>query len=399
MPEPTQQPAIQPLPLKLESAAANAATPVADKPSLDEHVDNWMHSHPSGATFDEKEPVATTTTSEPPSEGKPAEPPGGAPAPGAAEAPPSGTVAKEPSAPPIPEPQAKVEQPPQKPEDKPAAPASVRFALDNKYTFVDNGPEWTGQQIVDGLRERAALVPRAQEADVYREVFDMPAAQAKELWAPNIAWLRNNPDQVRMIASIIDDPRKSQYIAACSQYWDSPEGQQLRAQNPAYASAPAPAMSPEVEARFKQLETQNKQLLEAETSRRTTRATERIQGELNVAFERYPYLRDNPAMVQSLLARAYWLNGGDDNPNAKGVLDALDMERDLYDSKLAALNAATQIAREAPQAPAPPVPPLMGAAGAAPQATQNARAARPKAFGDLDDAVDEWMKNPPAEFR
>jgi hypothetical protein len=197
---------------------------------------------------------------------------------------------------------------------------------------------------------------------------------------------------------MIDDPQKAAYILECSRYWESPEGRNLRANNPRFQQQqPQPQMSPEVEARFKQLEAQNKQLQDAETTRRKAQFTDRIARDLNVAFERDPYLRDNPAMVQALLARAYWINGGDDSENAKGVLEALEMEKDLYDAKLAALNQAKTIADGA-AAPPPPPPPLVGSAGAAPQASP-VRAARPRGFDNLDDAVDEWLNNPPTQFR
>ena len=390
------KPGLQPLPLG--NVAPAAAKPEA--PSLDEKVDEWLTSHPATESFAEAPPSSVATgEAQPPTTDVP---PGGEPAPGTAEPPPSGTPSepKPATAPPTPEPQAKVEtpQPPQvKPEEKPAAAVDpTRFSLDRKYKFAEDGPEWTGQQVVDALRERHQLIPKAQEADVYHEVFEMPAAQAKELWAPNIAWLRQNPNQVQMIASIMDDPQKAAYMQSCSQYWDSPEGLQLRAQaQPQQAQQPA-AMSPDVEARFKQLETQNKQLLEAENSRKMVRARERVTRDLNVALQRYPYLRDNPAMVEALLHRASWINGGDDSDNAKGILDALEMEKDLYDAKLHALNGATAIAQEAAAAP---VPPLMGSAGAAPQASASHRPQQPKKFGSLDDAVDEWVNNPPPQFR
>lgn len=387
-------PGIQPLPL----LHAQTQPTKPDAPSLDEKVDEWLVAHPAEKTFNDAPPTPVATTEEP------TVPPGGEQPPSESTAPPpSGTPTETPpaAAPPTAEPQAKVEpQPPQaKPEAKPvekpaAAAAPIRFSLDAKYKFSDDGPEWTGQQVVDGLRERQQYQVRAQEADVYREVFEMPAAQAKELWAPNIAWLRQNPRQVEMIASIIDDPQKSAYLLNCSQYWDSPEGQQLRAAQPGAQAqqqpAQQPALNPEVDARIKQLE-------QAERTRQQSVAMQRVTRDLNVALQRYPYLRDNPHMIEALLQRAKWLNNGDDSENAKGILDALDMERDLYDAKLAALNSATVIAQEA-AAPIP-VPPLMGSAGAAPQATASTRGQQPKNFGTLDDAVDEWMKNPPPQFR
>jgi hypothetical protein len=392
-------PGIQPLPLL--TAQTGATKP--DAPSLDEKVDEWLVAHPAEKTFDESPPTPVATTEES------TVPPGGEqPSTESTAPPPSGTPEEKPTpptvtptTPPTAEPQAKVEpQPPQaKPEEKPAAAAApIRFSLDAKYKFSDDGPEWSGQQVVDGLRERSNLIPKAQEADVYRETFEMPAAQAKELWAPNLVWLRSNPLHVQMIAQMIDDDQKAQYLLGCSQYWDSPEGQQLRAQaaqqqpvqqQPAAKPQPA-ALHPDVEARIKQLE-------EAEHFRKQRVAMERVTRDLNTAFHRYPYLRDNPHMVEALLQRAKWLNNGDDSDNAKGILDALDMEKDLYDAKLHALNGATQIVAEA-AAPIP-VPPLMGSAGAAPQASASTRAQHPKNFGTLDDAVDEWMKNPPPQFR
>lgn len=393
-------PGIQPLPL----LHAQTQPTKPDAPSLDEKVDEWLVAHPVEKTFDESPPTPVATTQEQ------TVPPGGEQPPSESTAPPpSGTPTETPppTAPPTAEPQAKVEpQPPQaKPEDKPvekpaAAAPPIRFSLDAKYKFSEDGPEWSGQQVVDGLRERSNLIPQAQEAQVYRETFDMPAAQAKELWAPNLVWLRNNPMHVQMIAQMIDDDEKARYLLGCSQYWDSPEGQALRAQaqqqqpvqqqpvqQPAQRQAP---LHPDVDARIKQLE-------KAEETRRQAVAMQRVTRDLNIAIQRYPFLKDSPEHVKALLQRASWLNGGDDSENAKGILDALDMEKDLYDAKLQALNGATQIVQEA-AAPIP-VPPLMGSAGAAPQATASTRQQNPKNFGTLDDAVDEWMKNPPPQFR
>ena len=395
-------PGIQPLPLgqpvNNASAAAQPASTAA--PSLDERVDQWLDKHPDTKSFSEEKTSAPSSTE--PTEPEPhvaptVVPPGGDDVPGTTPSPPAGTPDKPAETPqPVPTPQAKAPtvEPP-----KPAAPAEpVRFALDAKYKFAEDGPEWTGQQVVDGLRERYALLPKAQEADVYAEVFEMPAAQAKELWAPNIAWMKQNPQQIEMLASIIDDPVKASYILDCSRYWESPEGQQIRSQQ--QQPPPKQALSPEVEARIKQVEAQNKQLLDAENLRRNAQAHERLARDLNVAYSRYPFLRENPALVKSLAARAWMINGGDDSPNSKGILDAIDEQKVLYDAQLAALNQASTIARQAGTPPAPvEVPPLMGSGGASPSATQPMRVAQPKKFTNLDDAVDEWVSNPPSQFR
>src|SRR5215472_12793766 len=255
------KPGLQPLPLgQPVNDAAKPAAATAPPPSLDERVDEWVAAHPDGSTFDDKaKPVATTTEPEQPTEPTPDIPPGGEttePIPPVATPP-----AETQPTPTLPLEEGKVAPKVEPP--KPTAPQPVAFSLDAKYRFADNGPEWTGQQIVDGLRERQALIPKAQEADEFRQIFEMPAAQAKEVWPPTIAWMRNNPQQVRMFASCYDDPQKAQYLLACGQYWDSPEGQQLRAQQQPQQQ-PQPQMNAEVEARFKQLETQNQHLLAAE---------------------------------------------------------------------------------------------------------------------------------------
>lgn len=381
----------QSLPLGQPLNAAPTPTarpaPVSEPSSLDEKLDAWLDDHPEGKGFEEKAPVATAEPEAPPVEEPPSEvAPGDADVPGTTPAPPSEAPAATP--PPTDEPQAKAPAP----VEKPPVPESVPFSLDAKYVFSEGAPAWTGQQVVDALRERAQALPLAQEAAVFHEVFGMPAAQAKELWEPNLAWMRQNPRQLEMIASLIQDQQKASYILNCADYYDTPEARSARGE----IEGPQLQMSADVEKRFKQLETENKRLLDAENERRKAHYTNRITRELNTAFERYPYLRDNPQMVQALLARAYWINGGDDSENSKGVLDALDMERELYDAKLTALNSATAIAHDA--AAPPPVPPLMGSAGASPQATQP-RVAPNRKFGSLDDAVDDWFANPPAQFR
>lgn len=389
---------IKPLPLGEPLTPAAPADKQPDQLSLDDRVTEWADAHPEGQDFDPNASALPTAEQQPT-----APPPGEPPAPTQPQGEAKPSDAKAPSTPPTAQPkdaQPPQAQPPPQVVEKPREAEPVRFSLDARYTFAEGAPPWTGQQIVDALRERQTLLPAKTEADTYQEVFGMPAAQAKELWAPNIAWMRQNPRAVEMIANMIDDPLKAQYLLDCSTYWDSPEGQNLRANNPRFKELQAqqtPKMSPEVEARFKQLEAQNKALQDAENARKKQVYMDRVARDLNVAFERYPYLRDNPDMVKALLARAYWINAGDDSENAKGVIEALEMEKDLYDAKLAALDQAKQIAAGAAAPPETP-PPLLGTAGASPQATPG-RPVAAKAFKSLDDAVDEWMTNPPSQFR
>ena len=79
-------------------------------------------------------------------------------------------------------------------------------------------------------------------------------------------------------------------------------------------------------------------------------------------------------------------------PQAKPfLLNALEINASIYDAMLIARNAHDNVQ------PAPAVPATLGSPGAAPAAT---RTRRPAVFkGDLNDAVDDWEANKPAEFR
>jgi hypothetical protein len=380
---------VKPLPVgEPLHASTPPADPQPDQLSLDDRVDDWLGAHPEGNDFDPNASAPPATEPQPT-----AQPPGEPPAPAQPQADAKPGEPPAPSAPPKAEPQAKEPAPPQPPADvkPPAAPEPTRFSLDAKYVFAEGAPPWTGAQIVEALRERQELLPQSQELQLFRDTFKLSGREAQDLWTPNLEWLRANPQQLDMMASLMADPEKASYILRCSQYWESPE---VRAQR-APAQQPQLQMSPEIQKRFDALESQNKKLLDAENARKKAFYMDRIARDLNVAFERYPYLRENPGMVQALLQRAHWVNGGDDSDNAKGVIDALDMEKTLYDAYLIVHNQA-KANGEPPPPPTPP--PLMGSAGASPQTTP-VRAAAPKSFTNLDDAVDEWMTNPPTQFR
>lgn len=382
----TEQSAILPLPLGAQPAEA---PPVPTTP--DEAVEQWVAQNPTDFT---ETPPAVAPTPAPTPQGETTTPPPPAtdvtaatttPATGdgpQGETPAAVTTAPTPTQP-------KVEAPPV---TQPTAP--TRFDLNAKYEFVEGQPAWTGQQVFDALRDREyTLKPKAAEAESFRETFGMDAEQAKELWAPTIQWMRNNPHQVEMLASAIDDPQKAQYILDCSRYWDSPEGQSLRAKAAASAPAAPVAVHPDVQKRLDALEAQNKTLAAAEETRKKQFFTQRVAREMNTAFERYPFLKDNQALVNDLLATAQWLNGGDDSENSKGILDALEMKKALYDAKLVASQQPPMTA----QPPPPPPPAMLGSTGAAPQTVR--ADSKPRTFPSADEAVDAWLESPPSEFR
>ena len=92
---------------------------------------------------------------------------------------------------------------------------------------------------------------------------------------------------------------------------------------------------------------------------------------------------------------------GKSSLEGRGLLDALEMNRANYDARLVHLRdqaAAHAVATNT--APTPEPVRTLSPNGAAPQATRPADSYRPRSFkGDLDAGVDDWLSNPPSEFR
>lgn len=409
---PEEQQPIQPLPLGQPAGANPAAqtrVEASASVSLDDNVDTWMQEHPADKPFEEPntEAQASSAVAETPPGGEEAvaSPSAVSPAPpGEATAPPTEPPpTTEPLAQAQPPPTQEAQQPPSPP--KPAEP--IKFSLDSQYVFGEGGQPWSGQQVVDGLRERQSLLTeretlsaRAKEADAYRETFELPAAQAKEIWEPNIRWLRENPPSVQMIASIMEDEQKRDYLLTCSNYYEEQRAQGT----PAFQGQRPPQrqqqrIDPQLDARMQRIE---QSIQQAENARLLQVATAQITADLDREAQRYPILRE-PYVRDQILTTAQVIKATQDPENRLGtaVSAAVERSRPWLDklAQVAALTSATEIARDA-AAPSPVnVPPLMGSAGAAPHATAPIRPVQPKTFASPDDGLEDWINNPPAEFR
>ena len=364
-----------------------AASPIAKEPvSLDAKVDEWFEANPTNE-FDpakvEAQPQAEAVAEAPQAEVAP-------------ETPVTAPVVEAKADTTAPEVKPSVEAPVAevKPVEATPAPEVKPPALDlnAKYTLVEGGEAWTGDQILTSLRTIQPLQEKASQADVYQEIFGLDAQSAKANWGPVMDSLRKDPTNVQLLSTILDDPEQAKYLKECSAYWYSPEAQAMRQQNQPAQQQSAP-IDPALKAEIDALKAQVGQFNTERQNQRKQYFVERVSREMNQVFGQYPFLRGNPELVNDLLMTANALNGGDDSDNAKGILDALSLKKPLYDAMLIA-SSQPLVAAPAPVE----VPPLLGSAGAAPQASRPQQV-RPKKFSNLSDAVDDWVENAPSQYR
>lgn len=273
------------------------------------------------------------------------------------------------------------ETPAAKPE---AAPRS--YDLGEKIGLRD-GVEWTREQILVALQERAASAPLAQEAEQYRSLFGTQTyAEAEQAWKPILERLRSDATLTQHVDSILAaDPAKLDYLVRSAEYYDSQAGAPAAA--PAAAAVPAKAVeSPEIAELRKFVDQARKQA-----------AQQRTSTEWSAATARYPFLNNDLAARQALLTLAQALYNEDrakgvEDMECRGITDAVKMNEALYDAKMIALNRAASDAGTTPA-----VPPVLGSLGAAPS---GARASKPKAERnvDLDSAAAEWLASESAKF-
>ena len=263
-----------------------------------------------------------------------------------------------------------------------AAPSKPSFAPDEKFSLAE-GSEWTRAQIVQALQERVAST---QEREQFRTLFGMEAKQAKEVWEPILRRLATEPDTATFLDSYLQDPARADYLNRCAAFYEEQSGAPAAATAPRSPAAQATQRDPETQRKIAELEQWKSQQEQRE-------AVSRVNREWASVTSRYPFLATNDAARKGLVLLAQQLAAQDPS---KGILDAVEMNAAMYE----AMNAAAG-ARQTTQDVPPPaaVPALVSGQGASPNGSRPARSGRPQKFDNLDEAVDDWVKNPPPEFR
>lgn len=373
-----QKPAnLEPLPLGITEQAPSAAAPTSAALEPLDPVSQWLEENP---TFEEPavtpEPQATATP-EPPAVPVSTETPAATPT--------ATTQTTAPEAKPTetPAPVANAETPAQPAPQPEVKPAADPLAADEKIK-LSNDAEWTRAQIVEALRERSTQAPLAKEADGFRKLFGMPLEEAQRSWGPVMQRLATEPKTVAFLDAYLADPGKAAYLEQCAANYDEKVGAAPAAPVPAATQIPAndPLAREVAELRTWRMQ----QEMQA--------AQERFNREWSQATQKYPFLATDANLRNDLILTAKALNAQDNN---KGLLDALALKAALYDAKIIASNAPAS-SQPAPAPAAVAQPTLVGSPGASPNGTR-ATATRPKSFESLDDAVDDFLNNPPQEYK
>lgn len=359
------------------SPATPVREPIAVAPEPVEKADSvadWVAEHPEDKPFKEEAPAAKSssdsvvedkTKKEPPAatptEHKPSEPTPAAPKPG--EAAPAKT-----------EPAPKIE---------PAVPAAKTYEPQERIALAE-GSEWTREQIVAGLTERAKLQadlktyePIKAEAEGFKQIFGMSASEAKTAWGPILSRLAQEPQTADFLDSYLQDPALAEYLNECAVHF----AQQVPAARQPQRQPQKPPVDPVMQQQLKELQ-------EWKGAQEKRSADDRVRNEWAQATSRYPFLAHDQAAKQDLLATAQWMWSQDPS---KGILDALALKAPVYD-RIGQLNAPA-----AEPKPQPVVPQLLGSQGASPTATRTNNN-RPRKFGVDDDPVKDWLDNPPAQY-
>lgn len=379
MAEPTTTNGMQPLPLQNVQAgivplgSVTKAAPTVDDTSP---VDEWLaednkfeDTAPVAEVPQPETPVAETPTTEPvaPTETAPT-----AAVVPAAEAKPDAPVATAPEAKPTVE-----------------TPAKPTYAADEKFGLAD-GVEWTREQIIAGLKERAQFQPLAAEAQGYQQLFGMPLEDAKKAWGPILQRLASEQHTVQFLDSYLSDPKKAEYLNECSKYFDQNNGGAPATATPA-ATTHDPTVT-ELRNQVTELKTwQAKQLQDA--------ANARASREIQTVTEKYPFLNTDAQARDALFKLAMALHNEDvkngvPDLEARGILEAVQMNAALYDARLIA--ERQQLTQPAPAALE--VPAVLGSQGASPGGSRQITR-KPESNVDLNEAVEDWLATDSKHFQ
>lgn len=283
-------------------------------------------------------------------------------------------------------------------EEKPAEPPAPKTWAADEKIVIGAGPdgtpvEWTRGQLVEALKDRNEIKPLAEEAKSFKEVFGMPASEAKEVWAPILQRLNDEPALQSFVETVFqsDDAGIVQYLSQCAYHY--------AAQVAAGAVAPVPRAQPEAKPDLRsKLNPEERAEFDRMKSWREkaemSAAVERVNNEFAEAFRRYPFLATDRALVEELKMTASMLwetdaRAGISEDKRRGIPDAVRAKASIYDAMLTARAAA-----ETP--PAPPVTAtVLGTPGPAPAGTVRPTNGKPKIYPDLSDAVADHLREFP----
>lgn len=348
----------------------------------------------------EAQPVAPTAETPSVNEGAAAEKPGEA-APPPSSQPQAETPAEPAAVAPTAQPAAEA-----KPAE-PVAPSLAKLDREAKYELLP-GHEWTGEQILAGLQQRAELAPKAEAADKFSTLLGGSYEESEARWKPFLEQVAKatmpqrefaermltmsnfDPQQAEFAERLLSnpDPALLAYLQSSEQEFYAPQyGNQRPTQTQPAAPAQDIASNPAIQ-HFQQVAREMEDQL----------ATMRFNSERARLFSEYPFLQANDKARQLIYDRAaemYALDAqnGKALNQRRGLLDAMAKEKLFLDSMaIANANAAPSRVEPSPTVGAKRLLP----GGGGPGASGSARPAPPSAYrGDPDKARDQFLTDYP----
>lgn len=288
-----------------------------------------------------------------------------------------------------------------KPTDKPAEPKVEAKVEPVKPTYAPEevlhlaeGADWTREQVVYALKERAELQPKAAEADKFGQLLgfkDYTTAEAQ--WKPVLDSLRSDPQKPPLVQAILDaDADKLEYLAQSAAFYDTQVASGA-VERPA-TKVPAQPAPDSIEAR------ERAELRSFMDEQRKNAAITRANTERTDALTRYPFLQTDGAAWDALLKTAvtlynFDLKSGKPEWECRGLADAIAMNKPLLDGRniVAAQERISPPPMAAPLSPNTEPQALLGSPGPTPSGV---RQTQPKAYtGDPDQAVSAFLEQYP----
>lgn len=293
-------------------------------------------------------------------------------------------------------------------EATPAEPQVAKLGREAKYELAP-GVEWTGEQVIAALQQRAETIPKAEEADKFRSLLGGEYTEAEARWKPVLEKLASNPQRTQYLESVLQnesfdpavaafaerlfanpDPTLLEYLQRSEQaFYDPQWGGNTRPVQPAAAApqAPAAAASPEIAAMRGNMQAMEDQLM----ARRFNDEKREIHGS-------YAFLNhDEPAKkaLYDAAANLFATDAAAGKPalQRRGLVEAAEGLKVFLEAKQAVFDAQRRPSRVEPN-------PQVGAQallpGTGPGAAGTARPAPPREYrGDPDKAKDQFLQDYP----
>ena len=251
-----------------------------------------------------------------------------------------------------------------------AAPAIDKYDPREKISLLEGEPEWTRDDVVRGLQERATLQqeiesirPAVSERDQLLKGLGAPDVKsAMGFVEPFVRAIRENPDRAKLLDSVAAmDPATLAYIAASLKEFNDAPIEQRQAWG---AVGPTSQPSTPTDPRYEKLAA-NQQILE------NSLLTARAEREVTTILNDWPFLRQDRKAWEAVQAVATALYSEDEAKGVpplqrRGYMEAIAQQRHFLEimkqtNERRVIAAASDAARPAAATPTLGQPPATSA--------------------------------------